>query len=286
MQKETVLAKIRAHMKFNQKTAAWFEEIKRPNMCFAEDHGMHFLSEYGAKWDKAFDESVGPVIYHYFEELGLPKDTLPHVKIYESYSGSWIIEAAVVMFASIGTAYTLLKSVSELPKIADGLTELKDRLKSEFTRKADNEARQFIDSRVKELKVSTPPKRLIYCDFTIDARPLLSLTPSTMKSHKVHLNVSISRDGFTLENLGDDLMRDIRIGIFKSNTERNQWSYTDSFMGSVNMLSSKQTIAKDISEFKNSSGNALSIYDNIPLYIDCWVQDSHGIYLFNFYLEE
>ncbi|MCL4728628.1 MAG: hypothetical protein KJZ66_15130 [Candidatus Kuenenia stuttgartiensis] len=181
---------------------------------------------------------------------------------------------------------TRLKGVSELPKIADGLTELKDRLKSEFTRKADNEARQLIDSRVKELEIPKSPKNLIDCDFTIDARPLLSLTPSIMKSHKVHLNVAISRDGFTLENLGHDLMRDIRIGIFKSNTERNQWSYADSFMGSVNMLSSRQTITKDISEFKNSSGNALSIDDNIPLYIDCWVQDSHGIYLFNFYLEK
>ncbi len=273
-------------MKFNQKTVAWFEKIKRPNMWFVEDHGMHFLSEYGAKWDRAFDESAGPIIYHYFEELGLPKDKLPHVKIYESYSGSWIMEAAVVMFASIGTAYTILKGASELPKIADGLTELKDRLKNEFTGKADNEAKQLIDSRVKELKIPKPPKKLIDCDFTIDARPLLSLTPSIMKSHKVHLNVAISRDGFTLENLGYDLMRDIRIGIFKSNTERNQWSYVDSFMGTVNMLSSKQTITKDISEFKNSSGIALSVDDNIPLYIDCWVQDSHGIYIFNFFLEK
>lgn len=286
MQKETVLAKIRVHMKFNEKTVAWFDKIKQPDIWFAEGHGMNFLSEYGSKWDRAFKESAGPIVSHYFEELGLPKDNLPHLKIYESYSGSWIMEAAVVMFASIGTAYTILKAISELPKIADGLTELKSRLKIEFTGKADNEAKQLMDSMVKEIEIPKPPKKLIDCDFTIDARPLLSLTPSIMKSHKVHLNVAISRDGFTLENLGDDLMRDIRIGIFKSNTERNQWSYAESFMGTVNMLSSKQTITKDISEFKDSSGIALWVDDNIPLFIDCWIQDSHGIYLFNFYLEK
>jgi hypothetical protein len=175
VQKETVLVKIRVHMKFNQKTVAWFEKIKRPNLWFAEAHGMHFLSEYGTKWDKAFVESVGPIIHSYFGKLGLPEDNLPHVKIYESYPGSWVMEAAVVMFASIGTAYTILKGASELPQIADGLTELKDRLKNEFTRKADNEAKKYIDSQVKELKISKPPKKLIDCDFTIDARPLLSL---------------------------------------------------------------------------------------------------------------
>jgi hypothetical protein len=107
-----------------------------------------------------------------------------------------------------------------------------------------------------------------------------------MKSHKVHLNLAISRDAFILENLGDDLMRDIRIGIFKSITERHQWSYADSFMGTVNMLSSKQTITKDVSEFKDSSGNDLDLDDNMYLHIDCWIQDNHGIYLFNFYLEK
>jgi len=102
----------------------------------------------------------------------------------------------------------------------------------------------------------------------------------------VHLNVAISKDVFTLENLGDDLMRDIRIGIFKSNSQRNQWSYTDSFQGSISILSSKQTITKDISDFKDDKGNSLDLTDNSPLHIDCWVQDNYGIYLFMFFLEK
>jgi hypothetical protein len=65
-----------------------------------------------------------------------------------------------------------------LPKIADGLTELKDKLKKEFSRKADREAKNYFDSKTEELSLPKPPDKLFDCDFTIDARPLISLTPS------------------------------------------------------------------------------------------------------------
>jgi hypothetical protein len=286
MQKETILAKIRVRMKFNEKTTGWFEEIKRPNLWFAEDYGMNYLSEFGGTWNRILVATVEPEIQGYFRELGLSENKLPHVRVFESYPGSWIMEAAITMFASMGTAYTLLKGVSELPKIADGLTELKERLKKEFTKNADEEAKKYISSRVKELELPSPPKKLLDCDFTIDARPLKSLTPAQMKSHKVHLNVAVSREALSLENLGDDLMRDIQIGVFKSMSECHQWSYADSFMGSVDILSSKQTITKELSGFKNSTSTELDLSDNSPLHIDCWVQDNHGIYLFIFYLEK
>jgi len=273
-------------MNFTEKTMAWFEKIKRPDLWFAEDHGMAYLSEFGGRWNKILVATAEPEINKYFRELGVPEDKLPHVKVFESYSGSWVMEAAIIMFASIGTTYTILKGISELPEIADGLTELKQRLKKEFTKKADDEAKKYIDSRIKELELPEQPKQLIDCDFTIDARPILSLTPALMKSHRVHLNVAISREAFTLENLGDELTQDIRIGIFKSSTERHQWSYADSFMGFIDLLSSKQTITKDIADFKDSRGHSLDLSDNIPLHIDCWVQDNHGIYLFMFYLEK
>lgn len=286
MQKETILAKIRVHMKFNEKTVSWFEEIKRPNLWFAEEYGMHYLSEYGGTWNKILVSTVESEVHNYFRKLGIPKDQLPHVRVFESYSGSWIIEAAITMFASVGTAYTILKGASELPKIADDLTELKERLKKEFTKNTDEKVHEYIDAKAEELALPEPPKYLIDCDFTIDARPLLSLTPALMKSHKIHLNVAISREVFTLENLGDELMRDIRIGIFKSNSQRNQWSYADSFMGSIALLSEKQTITKDITDFKDSRGSSLDLSDYSALHVDCWVQDVSGIYLFNFYLEK
>jgi hypothetical protein len=286
MQKETVLAKIRVHMNFNQKTLVWFEKIKKLNLWFAQELGIPLLSEYRGTWNELLISTVEPEIQKYFIKLGMPEDKLPRVKVYESYAGSWIIEAAVTMFASIGTAYTILKGISELPKIQDGLNELKQRLKKEFSKKADEKATKYIESSIKQYQLPSPPKQLIDCDFTIDARPLLSLTATLMKTHKVHLNVAISRDAFTLENLGDELMRNIIIGIFKSSSQRNQWTYGDSFKGSIDILSSKQTITKDIPEFKDNSGNSLDLSDNSPLHIDCWVQDNYGIYLFMFFLEE
>lgn len=286
MEKETVLAKIRIHMHFNKKTISWFRKVKAKDIWFAKEDGMAFLSEFSGSWKEIFISTVDPEIKHYFYEIGVPKEQLPHVKVYESYSGSWIMEAAVIMFASVGTSYTILKGISELPKIADGLTELKLRLKDEFSRKANEKAKSHFKSTTKEQNLPNPPKQLIDCDFTIDARPLLSLTPSQMKSHKVHLNIAISRDAFTLENLGDDLMRNIQIGIFKSYSQRNQWSYADSYMGSIDILSPKQTITKNISDFSNRDDNRLNLLDDSPLHIDCWVQDSHGIYIFMFFLEE
>lgn len=286
MQKETVLAKIRVHVDFNQKALAWFEKIKKTNLLFAQERGMPLFSENRRTWDELLISTVEPEIQKYFTKLGMPVDQLPRFKVYESYAGTWNMEAAVIMYATIGTVFTILKGISELPKIADGLTELKQRLKKEFSKKADEEAIKYIGSSIKQYQLPSPPKQLIDCDFTIDARPLLSLTPTLMKTHKVHLNVAISKDAFTLENLGDDLMRDIRVGIFKSYSQRDHWSYTDSFQGSINILSSKQTITKDISDFKDDKGNSLDLTDNSPLHIDCWVQDNYGIYLFMFFLEK
>jgi len=274
-------------MGFSEATLDWLEQIKNSNIWFAREGGTPFFSEFRGSWEKILVSSSETIIHDYFLELGLPKEKLPRVKVYESYSGSWIMEAALIMFASIGTAYTILKGISELPKIADGLTELKDRLKKEFSRKASKKVYEHIKSSANQYKIPPPPsKQIIYTDFVLDARPLLSLSPSIMKSHKVHLNVAISRDAFTLENLGQDTMRDIRIGIFKSFSQKNQWSYADSYMGTIDILSSQQTITKDIANFRNSKGQPLDLSDSSPLHVDCWVQDTHGIYLFMFYLED
>jgi hypothetical protein len=289
MEKETVLAKIRVTMGFSKAVLDWLEKIQNTNIWFVREGGTPFFSEFRGSWERILVSSSETIIHDYFLKLGLPKEKLPHVKVYESYSGSWIMEAALIMFASIGTAYSILKGISELPKIADGLTELKDRLKKEFSRKASEKVYEHLKSEVNQYKIPPPPskqiKQIIYTDFVLDARPLSSLTPSIMKSHKVHLNVAISRDAFTLENLGQDMMRDIRIGIFKSPSQRNQWSFTDSYMSTIDVLSSQQTIIKDIADFRNSKGEALDLSDSSPLHVDCWVQDSHGIYLFMFYLE-
>jgi hypothetical protein len=106
-----------------------------------------------------------------------------------------------------------------------------------------------------------------------------------MKSHKIHLSVAISRAAFTVENLGDEIMRDLRFGLFKSTTEVNQWNFGNAYAGTVTLLSPHQTITKGVHDFVHGSGESLDLEETEDLYVDCWVQDAHGIYLFNFFLE-
>jgi len=289
MEKETILAKIRATMSFSEETFAWLENLPRidgEDVWFKRDGGALFFSEFQGTWKEILVDSSEPLVQEYFRELGISENKLPKIRVYESYPGSWIIDAAIVMVGSMGTVYAVLKVVSELPNIANGLTELKDRVKRVFAKKANKAVNERLKSQSKQYNFPHPPSEPLSTDFVIDTRPLLSLTPSIMKSHKIHLNVAISRDSFSLENLGSDIMRDIQIGIFKSKTQKHEWKYYESYMGKVDILSPHQTITKDISDFKNPRDESLDLSDNIPLHVDCWVQDSHGIYLFMFYLEE
>ena len=126
---------------------------------------------------------------------------------------------------------------------------------------------------------------MITADVTIDARPLRSLQPDVAKAHKINLSVAISRSGFVLENLGDEPMRDVRIGIFTSPTQRNQWTFAQAFSGLVSLPSGRQTVSKRIEEFCDAAGTSLDLNSADPSFVDCWIQDEHGIYLFNFYIE-
>lgn len=262
------------------------ELFQSSQIWFVRNKGNSFLGEFGGTWKRTLISSAEPIIHSYFLELGLSKKKLPRVKVYESYPGSWIMDAALVMFGSVGSVYIILKGLSELPRIADGLIELKDRLKKVFSNKASEKVNENLISAASQYELPPPPSKPIDTDLVLDARPLLSLRPSAMKSHKIHITVAVSRDAFTLENLGQDTMRNIGIGIFKSSSRKNQWNYGDSCMGLIDILSSQQTITKAIADFRNSSGDALDLSDSSPLHVDCWVQDTHGIYLFMFYLED
>jgi hypothetical protein len=52
----------------------------------------------------------------------------------------------------------------------------------EFSRKADREAKSYIDSHTEELYLPKPPDKLIDCKFRIEVRPLISLTPTPYRN--------------------------------------------------------------------------------------------------------
>jgi hypothetical protein len=286
MEKETILAKLHVTMRFSESAKTWLDQANEQNIWFAKEQGTAFFSEFRGTWDRALVESCEPLVHGYFTKLGCPQNMLPRIRVLESYAGSWIMEAAITMFATVGTTYTILQGLSELPEMADGLNKLKDRLKKEFTELTSRKVRETLTGNPHSKALPPLPPKPIIADFIIDARPLLSLTPSKMMSHKIHLSVGVSRDAFTLENLGDEPLRDIRIGLFKGHSQRNQWSYADSFMGTVSLLSGHQTITKPIDDFRSSSGQELTLQEPTDLHVDAWIQDEHGIYLFMFFVAQ
>jgi hypothetical protein len=286
MEKETILARLHITMAFSESTTAWLDKANKLDLWFAKEQGKAFFSEFRGTWNRTLVESCEPLIHAYFRELDCPQEMLPRVKVLESYAGSWIMEAAITMAATVGTAYTILKGLSELPDMADGLNKLKNRLKEEFAILTTRKVQDHLLQLSKDKSLPQLPQHPIVTDFTIDARPLLSLTPSKMMSHKMHLSVGVSRDSFTIENLGDDTLHDVRIGLFKGHSQRNQWSYADSYMGSISILSGHQTIMKGLQDFKNNAGAPLRLDESGSFHIDCWIQDEHGIYLFMFFLAE
>jgi len=290
MQKTTVLAKLRLIVRFTPDGLTWVRR-SLPNTSLTEGDATDFLLEFAHRWEKRFLDTSQRHIQEYFRNARVPEDVLPVVEHAERYRGSLIVDAAIVMFTSIGTAYTILKGISELPAIADGLTKLKDRILSEVRPMITSSVRDTVwdvePNFVKNLppRREPPPANPLDTDLTIDARPVTSLTPAKLKAHRLHLACAISRETFTLENLGEEPLRDLRLGLFSSPTARNQWSYADAYMTTVPMLSGGQTLAKPVSDFKHRNGQSLDPPDT-PLFVDCWVQDNYGIYLFNFFLEE
>lgn len=290
MEKETVLARLRLTLELNEETKLWLRGM--PDAWFAQRNGDGFLAEFGGTWERIFVATAEAEVQSFFRERGLSTDRLPVVRAGERYVGSWIAEAAVVMFGTVGTAYTILKGISELPEIADGLSKLKERIASKLRPQLDSAVRDALTTSAQNhasgqvLGLRPPPRHVAAVDLAIDARPMLSLTPALMKSHQIHLSVGVSRESLTLENLGEGPMRDVRVGLFRTASERNQWSFEDAYSGGVALLSGKQTVAKRLEEFCDRSGNHLDMSDGASSFVDCWIQDRSGIYLFRFFLEQ
>lgn len=301
MEKTTVLARMRFSMAFNQETKSWLERINNNEVWFVRDSGNAFLSEYRGQWRELLLKNITPEIDNYFRSLGISEDHVPRIDFGEEYVGSWIVDMAVSMVGPVGTAYTVLKGVSEIPKIAEGLTALGDKIANKIIPQFNDAVRTYLDHSVTTLNLDRasspgsssrrpplppPPAKPVSIGFTIDARPMRALTPAALKHHALHLSVGVSREAFVVENLGTVPMTDLQIGIFRTDHERHQWSYGDAFTGTIPLLSGGQTITKRMGDFSAPNGVALDFSDVDPVYVDCWVSDSHGIYLFRFFLDQ
>jgi hypothetical protein len=291
MNKETVIANLRAEITFSEDLQKFFAQYEdRDDAWFARQGGDLFFSEFGREWNSNFVEVAQTVFDDYFKQFGFTEDVAPRVKLTDSRRGSWIMEAAITIYATVGTTYTILKGISELPKIADGIEDTKKRLQKELSDRFKKKVPERIESLLSNMKVPAqlpPPVRAnpVSVTCSIDARPLRGLTPDVAKSHSIHLAVAVSRSALSVENLGDAPIENLRIGLFRSKTQRYQWSFGEAFTKSVPRISGKQSVSLSANEFLSEDGTALDLTDDDPLYVDCWLQDNAGIYLFNFFLE-
>jgi len=291
MEKTTVLFRLRFTIEVSKEMLAWLNNF--PDAWFSKDGGNAFLRELGGTWTETFDGVVNQETRNYFGRLGLSDEFMPFIQRGETYVGSWVMEAAIVMRGTMGRAYTALRGISDLSNIAEGFTSLKSGMLQKLDMEVNQKVRETISntatnaiSTAAPQQIPPPPSKPVVTDLIIDARPLSSLTPALMKSHKINLSVAVSRNSFTLENLDDEPLRDVQIGLFRTATERNQWSYTDSYMGTFPLVSGHQTIAKSLGEFRDRHGNRFDLSDGQAVYVDCWVSDSHGIYIIRFFLEQ
>ena len=292
MEKTTVIAKVRAELSLTEEFVGFLSRYSNDQRAwFARDGGDLFLAEFGREWNDNFLEVAQSIFDDYFRSLGLSPDLLPKVEMTDSRRGSWIMEAALTMWGTVGTTYVVLKGISELPKIADGLEDTKKRLQKELTTRFRKKVPERIEPVLDHsgLPTGLPAPvvaKPVSVSCSIDARPLRGLTPDVAKSHAIHLAVAVSRSALSVENLGDSALDNLRIGLFKSKTQRHNWSFADAFSRTVPALSGKQTLSMTIDQFVlNADGFKLDLSDPSPIFVDCWLQDQAGIYLFNFYLE-
>lgn len=249
------------------------------------------LAEHGARWNAIFIETVEHVVRQHFREVGLPENEAPSIRLTDTSRGSWMMEAAITFGGTVGGLYGTLKAFSELDKIADGLEKTKKRITDELKKKFDKAVPERIEPSLPgpgpALSLRSPPSSSpVFVSCTIDARPLRALTPEKIKSHSIHLAVGVSRSSLTVENLGDKDIESLRIGLFVSQAQKHSWSYADAYERSVTRLSGRQTISLALETFKDQqSRSELEVPSAGAVYVDCWLQDNSGIYLFNFLLE-
>ncbi len=187
MNKQTVIANLRAEITLSEELQSFFEQFeKQESAWFARDGGDLFLSEFGLEWNNNFAEVTQEVFDQHFMSLGVREDQLPKVKVTDSRRGSWIMEAALTMFGTVGTTYTILKAIAELPKLADGLEETKKRLQKELTQRFKKKIPERIEPVLTNsgITATLPPPAMrnpVSVTCSIDARPLRALTPDTVK---------------------------------------------------------------------------------------------------------
>lgn len=295
MERETLLATVTATLEFTDDAKRVLaEEVEG----FWGDDPDVLLLEFGYTWREILAAALSAETDHFFTELGLSGDAVPKVRIGESYKGSFVVVATIVITETIPTAYKILKGVSDLPKIVDGLADLRKRVASRYERESNKVAQQTLNQAIRNARrrqnpsavagpIAIPPSlptRPFRATVVLDARPLAALRPEEPSVLRCNIAVAATHEAISVENLSDATMQNVRVGLFVNDTKQQQWNYADAFEAAIPMLSGKQSISKSFTDFRRSGVPMQRVLDTKPMFVDCWVQDDGAIHLFQFTL--
>lgn len=288
MSEETVLAEVRTEIRYSEETLAWIAagpqlgaspQAFGPGAWFSDESG--FLGEFSSSYQRSIVEMAEPRVQEHFAELGLGDPELIKVRITGSHEGSLVITAVIVVAATLGVAYKLLKGLSELPAMADGLNRLRREVLDPVMEDSINEqAADQLGEVAERAGFPPPPPHPVDVSLSLDTRPLRSLGPGEAAVRRIHLGVAVDDVSVSIENLADDALDNLLIGIFVGDQPRDQWGLEDAFRTSVPSLGGKQTIVRSATDFINDRGASPDLAAS--RFIDCWVQDHGGIHLFQF----
>lgn len=285
---ETLLAELRTEIRFSEETFGWVAAGPEPGATpqrfgpgawFAEE--SNFLGEFSFTYRESIVEIAEPRVQEYFSGLGLDETGLIKMRITGTHRGSLVVTAAIVIVLTLGTAYKVLKELSELPAMADGLSRLcRDVLEPEIRDSIAEDVAGQLGEAAQRAAFPPPPSVPTDVSLSIDTRPLQSLQPMQALSHRVHLGVAVDGGSVGLENLGDEPIDNLLIGLFAGDQPRQSWSLDEAFRTSVPSLGGRQTIVLSAVDFEDHRGANPDPTKNG--FVDIWVQDGMGIHLFQF----
>jgi hypothetical protein len=288
MSEETVLAELRTEIRYSEETLAWIAAGPTPD-AISQDLGpgawfsdeSAFLGEFSFAYQRLVVAQTEPRVQGYFADLGLDDPDLVKVRGTGSYRGSLVITAAIVITAALGVAYKVLKELSELPDMVDGLARLRrEVLDPAVGESIGDDVAERLGEAAQRAAFPPPPPDPVNVSLALDTRPLQSLRPGEAVSRRIHLGVAVDDASVSIENLADEPLDNLMIGLFAGDEPRSQWSLRDAFRTSVPSLGGRQTIVRSTTDFLDDQGGVPNLAAS--RHIDCWIQDYGGIHLFQF----
>ncbi|MCX6680708.1 MAG: hypothetical protein NTX42_10160 [Methanothrix sp.] len=282
--KETMLASINCTVKLSDNTYSWLDSIPekdRSKMWFNKHNEAEFFHRYESELSEMFAKAIQEDLSQFFLNQNISMDNLLKVKIYKINYGSIQIFSDIAFLAPLAVAYELLKIALEL---WENTNKTKQMLQT-TGQALENKFNKFIRSKL-ELIAPNPPQDVATSVLSIKSDNISYVISSfkNMDTHKIQLQVDLSRDKIKLTNLSEDELALSRIGIFKNDTPQNEWIFPNSYQGNSAKIGPMDNISLNVSDFVNCNKVKLNIPQDLPSYIDCWLEDIKGIYLVKFLL--